>query len=355
MLTTSLDIARGLAAVWVFLYHMRLGIEPGAFRCLADGGFLGVPLFFVISGYCMMASSRRVIAKQQPSSTFLQRRLWRIFPPFWASVLVVMAAPFVASLIYWSHGGGLAWPSPKWSSFSAIDWIQLVTLTKGLFRHGQAHLPYRPVNAVYWTLAIEVQFYLVMYAALLLRKKFHTVLIGVTAMCLGLCGVLGPFQPGLFPEYWPMFALGLLLYVVLERGLEPVRWFGRHTHEISLVLLLLVAAGTLAATMYLPSESLARQTVFAFCCGLMLWAATGVEVQLPRQWLASKMLTGLGKMSYSVYLLHIHLVPLVMIFVTPLAPRGHPLWPFFNILGTLAPVYVFYRYCEKPYIRARRA
>ena len=49
MLNKSLEIARGLAALWVFLYHMRFGLDPGLFRRFADCGLLGVPAFFVIS------------------------------------------------------------------------------------------------------------------------------------------------------------------------------------------------------------------------------------------------------------------------------------------------------------------
>src|SRR5271169_5946163 len=114
MLNKSLEIARGLAALWVFLYHMRFSLDPGLFRQFADCGMLGVPLFFVISGYCMMASSRSTIAKGHTAGSFLRRRLRRIFPPFWASIAVCIVTPFIGALFYWYRAGSLHLPSPPW-------------------------------------------------------------------------------------------------------------------------------------------------------------------------------------------------------------------------------------------------
>ena len=44
-------------------------------------GDLGVPLFFVVSGYCMMASARSAVRRDEPVKSYLWRRLMRIFPP----------------------------------------------------------------------------------------------------------------------------------------------------------------------------------------------------------------------------------------------------------------------------------
>ncbi len=221
MLSKSLEIARGLSALWVFLYHMRLNLDPGLFRRFADCGLLGVPAFFVISGYCMMASSRSTIVKGQTAGSFLRRRLRRIFPPFWASIAVCLAAPFFGAAIIWLRFGVLRFPSQPWYKLSIADWLGLVTLTKGLATTGATHKPWAPVNSVYWSLAIEVQFYLVMALAVLWRRGFLVVLAVATVG-----GVWwwrrGPFLSGLFMQYWAMFAFGLLLYTVLDKGLRPV-------------------------------------------------------------------------------------------------------------------------------------
>jgi len=354
MLNVSLEIARGLAALWVFIYHIRLGIDPGPLRSFANGGFLGVPLFFVISGYCMMASSRGVMAKGLPASAFLKRRLRRIFPPFWASILVVMAVPFVSSLVYAIRSGVYRWPNPPWEQFSWLDWVALWTLTKGLATQGAAHKPWAAVNAVYWSLAIEVQFYLVMYVALVFRRFFGAILIAVTAGSLLFWWRVGLIAPGLFPEYWPMFALGLLLYTVLRADYRPARLFGQRTVLMSALASIALALPVVAVVMYVPDESLYRQTLFAVACAFLFWLASGLEDVVPRDALISRGFMGLGKMSYSVYLLHIHVVSLVTGLVRLGIPRNM-FSPFLYIAATLPFTYLFYQYCEKRYAMAPRA
>jgi peptidoglycan/LPS O-acetylase OafA/YrhL len=353
MLSKSLEIARGLAALWVFLYHVRLNLDPGLFRRFADCGMLGVPAFFVISGYCMMASSRSTIAKGQTAGSFLKRRLRRIFPPFWASIAVCLVAPFIGAAVYWYRAGSVHLPSQPWYKLSVPDWLGLFTLTKGLATTGATHKPWAPVNSVYWSLAIEVQFYLVMAVAVLWRRRFMTVLAVATVF-----GVWwwrrGPFLSGLFMQYWAMFAFGLLLFTVLDKGFRPSRLFGRWTGPASIVLMAASIAGTLAFTVGYPSETLERQTLFAFCCAAILWAASGVEPLVRKDRLATRAMTGLGKMSYSVYLIHVPLVSLVAATVRSYLPRG-TFASLLSIALTLPLAYLFYRYFEKPYATSRRA
>jgi peptidoglycan/LPS O-acetylase OafA/YrhL len=353
MLNKSLDIARGLSALWVFLYHMRFGLDPGLFRRFADCGLLGVPAFFVISGYCMMASSRSTIAKGHTSGSFLRRRLRRIYPPFWASIAVALVAPFVGAAVYWYRSGTFHLPNAPWYRFSVTDWLGLAALTKGLATTGATHKPWAPVNSVYWSLAIEVQFYLVMVLGLVLRRRVGTVLAVTTAGCL-LWWRRGPFLSGLFPQYWAMFALGLLLYTVLDKGFRPSRLFGRWTAPASVVLTSAFVAAALAITVGYPSETLDRQTLFAVFCAFILWAASGVE-PLVKNLRATEPLTGLGKMSYSVYLVHIPLVSLVTATVRAYLPQRGTWSSLLCILLTLPLAYLFYRFFEKPYATTRRA
>jgi len=352
MLNKILEIARGLAALWVFLYHMRFNLDPGWFRQFANCGMLGVPAFFVISGYCMMASSRSTMAKGQTAGSFLKRRLRRIFPPFWASIAVCLAAPFIGALVFWYRAGALHLPSPPWYKLTVADWIGLVTMTKGLATTGATHKPWAPVNSVYWSLAIEVQFYLVMALAVLWKRRFMAVLAVVTVG-----GVWwwrrGPFLSGLFMQYWAMFAFGLLLYTVLDKGLRPSRLFGRWTAPASVVLTAALIATMLGFTVQYPSETLERQTLFALCCGVVLWAASGIEPLLKKDLLPTRAMTGLGKMSYSVYLIHVPLVSLVTATVRVWLPKG-TFASLICIAGTLPLAYLFYRYFEKPYATTRR-
>ncbi len=348
MLSTVLEIARGLAAAWVFLYHIRMGLTPGFVRQFAEAGFLGVPAFFVVSGYCMMASSQATVTRGQTAASFLARRLRRIYPPLWFSVVVALAMPFVtAGALAW-RTGTTNWPVARWLEYSPVDWLALLTLTKGLFTTGAAHKPWSAVNSVYWSLAIEVQFYLVMAVAVACGRRLIAVLLGASFISVAWY-VSGLVAPGLFFLYWPMFGLGLVLHFVLEKGIRPGRFFGSRTVPASAALLGALAGTALALTLWMPSLTLERQTLFALMCGLMLWTASGFEPVLPKEAHATRAFTGLGKMSYSLYLLHVPLVPLATGLLQPFLWRHSILAHLSYVIATLPLVYVFYRYCEKPF------
>jgi peptidoglycan/LPS O-acetylase OafA/YrhL len=92
-----LDAARGLAALAVVAFHMRLSDSfqeslPTIYA-IAKHGYLGVPLFFVISGFCLAASAASSRRNNESALSFLKRRFRRIYPPLWCSILVVAALP----------------------------------------------------------------------------------------------------------------------------------------------------------------------------------------------------------------------------------------------------------------------
>ena len=169
-----LECARGLAALWVFMFHIAPMFTPWpVLETIARSGHQGVPLFFVISGYCMYAAAENTLRAGRAPSNFLKRRLWRIFPPFWVSVLVVMLAPYLLEGVSALKSGAFVPPQPRWDAFNWLDWLALLTLTQ-VFNNpgGDLQAGFSPINAVYWSLAIEVQFYLVMYASLLFKSSW---------------------------------------------------------------------------------------------------------------------------------------------------------------------------------------
>jgi peptidoglycan/LPS O-acetylase OafA/YrhL len=83
---------------------------------------------------------------------------------------------------------------------------------------GDLQAAFSPVNSVYWTLAIEFQFYLCMYLALLARRYFHLLIGLVTGASLLLIARPLPLDAGWFIHYWPMFAVGIALQYLLAAG-----------------------------------------------------------------------------------------------------------------------------------------
>lgn len=313
-----LDAWRGVACLMVVLHHAGFAVMfdapagDGPAARLGRGlvGFLwrmnlGVPLFFVISGYCIAASVESVRRHGAGAGRFLARRIWRIYPPYWAALLgfVAVAAGLDAAGLRRLHDGdgrhALQLDSP--GELDAIQWAGNVTLTEGY-----RAVFWRPPDAaiytrVAWSLCYEEQFYFVCFLALLLTRRPFRALAVVTASALawrvvledvGQAGRLG----GTFPALWHEFAVGVAVYWRLNRAGSPG---ARHAVDFFLVgLIALWGAGYLRGT---PTEG---SSAVAAGFGLVLIALRRWDGRSARlRWLAP--LRACGRRSYSIYLVHL--------------------------------------------------
>jgi peptidoglycan/LPS O-acetylase OafA/YrhL len=362
----SLDVMRGMAALWVLMYHVRPSpalaeIAPW-FARFCSYGELGVPAFFVISGYCITASARSAMRRDESAGRFMHRRLTRIFPPFWCSIIVVAAAPFVVELISSLKTGEFVSPNPAFMTYSALDWIGIATMTRVFFSHGE-HLQqsFTQINAVYWTLAIEVQFYMVVALALAARKRYTQIIVAVTGGSLIALMLPMMFRTGLFLAWWPMFALGIVLYGLIERGYTPQQLFGKQAALISTMML----AGLMFVIIryYHPHALLLegqRFTIFGAWFALALWPMHTFDHAVDHfSQHRSAIVAGLGRlllllgaMSYSIYLLHGKLSWIGMQFARQIVSEDSPAFQMVVICLTLPMCYPFYYFCEKPFIRS---
>jgi peptidoglycan/LPS O-acetylase OafA/YrhL len=362
-----LEMARGLAALWVFAFHLMPLIVESSPRGaqFAAHGHLGVPLFFVISGYCLYSAAASNVRSDRTPWDFLKRRARRIFPPYWLSIVALLALPYVIEAISAIKTGALVLPEPAWLGLGTLDWLQFATLTRVFTAQGNdLQGVFTIVNAVYWTLAIEFQFYLVMVAVLFFPRWWKQLLIVVCAVSL-LPGT--DAIPGLFLPYWPSFFVGLALRWVHERGISADRWFGQQTVGIACALLaLLVAAGVLAV--YHPGLAAGLAGVhdqvamlgFALYAAAILWLGGGIEQRLAGtgaggvagRWLMRPFLL-LGASSYSLYLLHGKLFHLPELFIRQLVSPQNSLYPVLTMAGTAVLCYLFYLLCEKPFMSQR--
>jgi peptidoglycan/LPS O-acetylase OafA/YrhL len=144
---------RGLAAFAVLLCH----IETRRFGHEAE------MLFFVISGYCIAAAADSAQRRQLPLSLFMWRRLRRIYPPYFFSVLFFLFTRVARLLMNGSSG---------LDRFTPLEFIQNFTLTQWLTLtiHPQTLAADNPASFVtaYWSLNYEEQFYVCVGLCLLL-------------------------------------------------------------------------------------------------------------------------------------------------------------------------------------------
>lgn len=213
-----LDAVRGVAASAVMTFHFvgYFGLSgvptesplTAAAVAAAGYGYLGVPVFFVLSGLVIAMTADRVAMTPARAGRYLARRFTRLTPPYWFMVAVHVGTVVAGRLVGLGGSTDVSFPQ------TAAHLVYLQDL-----------LGYPALNPVFWTLALEVQFYLVFVGAAIVARVIHgarettgrvIVVAGLWAMSVGLV-VAEIRTPGLFPDTWYQFATGCLVYWGLTR------------------------------------------------------------------------------------------------------------------------------------------
>ncbi|MFE4018059.1 acyltransferase family protein [Streptomyces sp. NPDC059101] len=286
----ALDGLRLVAALLVVFYHyVALAVPwghatgtifPTAHKA-AQYGWLGVEVFFLISGFviCMSVWGRTV-------GQFAVSRVSRLFPAYWAGILltalVVKFWPEVTSLRGWD------------TVINNLTMLQAGNNTPN-------------VDPVYWTLFVELKFYLIMVVVMLCGVTYRN--------CLLLCGVwtaAAALAPALqtplltafaMPQYAPFFIAGIAFYLMRRHRPNAILW--------AIVLLQLLLAqryiGHRLATNLgqavahtLPSWPARLLIVAAFV--LVGSIALGAFDRIQWKWL-----TTAGALTYPLYVIHMNI------------------------------------------------
>lgn len=221
----SLDAWRGLACLLVVVHHstsllVRSADAPWPVD-LPDAVFLtlkwlwlGVPMFFVISGYCIAATADASRDSSRTVGNFFVRRFRRIFPPYWVLWLVTGALV---------TGFKAFWGTPKPFLVAPTElrfpqWLGNLSLTE-MWRPHVWGGPGRFFLDHAWTLCYEEQFYAVCGLLLLAgRRWFFRGLAAVTLLVLLVTPLsfknVGISIGGFFWDgSWLLFACGILVYL----------------------------------------------------------------------------------------------------------------------------------------------
>jgi len=319
-----IDAARGLAALSVVLFHFNAIPSAGAplWRLIWRHGYLGVPVFFVLSGWCITASWLR----SSDWRTFAVRRARRILPAYYCSLALVL---LVAAVTTAFRGVNDVTAFPRG--------MTALVATCTLATAPVTSIP--TVNWVYWSLSYEAAFYLILGIILPFaaprQRPWRLVAVHVL-----LCGTV--FWPGrpqhgvlFFADLWPLFGLGAAL--ALYRSARPA----------ALTMLVAIAAWAFS-TRAVPANP--RYLTVAVATAAALVASPWVG--FPR-FLGG--LRQIGLFSYSLYLVH---VPLGIYCVLRLLPdfggsSGLIIARQLVALGlVLSLAWLFHLGCERPFLRA---
>jgi peptidoglycan/LPS O-acetylase OafA/YrhL len=284
----GIDALRALAVACVVAFHVRPGLLPG--------GFCGVDVFFVISGYVVSASLERRTTSRVGAylSGFYARRIARIQP---ALVVALVGVAILQTLfVPASWLSDTAERTATLAFFGASN-VALVWLDDGYFA------PRAEFNAFThtWSLAVEEQFYLVfpLLFRAWSRRRAHRWLVVPALASLAFAAHLTTAAPAhafyLLPSRFWELAAGSLLFALHSEGRCVVRSPAvRRACCVGGLVSIAVAAGTAD-----PHAFPFPWALVAVAGALLAIAATvGASVRMPAA------LLYLGKASYSVYLWH---------------------------------------------------
>ncbi|WP_317447473.1 acyltransferase [Streptomyces collinus] len=346
----GLDGLRGLAALYVVLFHCWLYTFPGFPHSSApawlDGlmfGRLAVVFFLVLSGFSLAISPARHGWRSGGVGEFLRRRAWRILPPYWAALAMsLIVSWFVVSASHYGRPTG------------ASIWVY------GLVAQDMFAAP--TPNGAFWSIGVEAELYLLFPLLLFVRRR-------LSAAALVACATLPVIARGLMaadaspvegnnwlaPHLAPVFVAGMIgagIVVASDRVQRlPWGWFA------GLAALPVLALGLIQGSVWTVNHYFWVDLAIAPAMTMLLAAvATGRPAMLVR-FLTARPIQSLGSFSYSLYLIHL---PIVMTVIRRVAPYFvSPGLPTFWVTLILAlPVsvlgaWLFSKIFEMPFKRNR--
>lgn len=347
-----LDAFRGMACIWVVFYHVATQLAlrspqtlQAAWYPVASLGFLGVQIFFVVSGYCIASAANKVVGKQGAFSNFARARIRRIMPPYLASVLLILMLKvgmiLAVSAGFFKTTGHLT-VDPRREGI--LFYVSNFTLTQILFKQ-------QFVSRVAWTLCYEAAFYSIVAVMLLLVRRSVSLLMlihGITILCVAAL-LINPARVPFPFDLWGQFGLGVVVFDFLR--LKPRR------DIIERVLPALVIALTLSVVLFRDAElsPVSKSSRLTYACAasfaLLLLLLHGADRTI-RSHPTVRPIGFLGKMSYSLYLVHFAIITSVM---TMLPHGGHGMLKLIELTAFPIPfAAVFFLFFERPFIGQRR-
>jgi peptidoglycan/LPS O-acetylase OafA/YrhL len=339
-----IDSLRGMAAISVLYLHsadllMRGGYATNRFEIsimsamvrFVDVGKVGVIVFFAISGFVIPGA---LLKSGYSSTRFIINRICRLYPAYWLSILLAL---YVFYYLAGHHASLL---------MVAINF----TMLQQFF--GQDN-----IMDVYWTLQIELTF----YAFCLLAFKLgylsdSTKLLWISLSFLGIGLALSAFR----------FATHLKLPVAMPLGLSVMFWgailrsyrtegskhAGQLSHWIFAAYVMVIPVISILAYNFDAGfdETWYRYTASYLSAIAIFYALTGTLK------ISGRLLSWLGRISYSVYLFHPLFVNLTIAYIVPFYP--HPPFVHLYIALILCFTLIFctftYAYVEAPFITLSR-
>ncbi|MGF6722881.1 peptidoglycan/LPS O-acetylase OafA/YrhL [Paraburkholderia sp. GAS41] len=348
----NVEMMRGIAAMVVAYFHCRVIAWVGI-RHYAEmshvvfsldtllayvtipfvWGSIGVPIFFVISGYCIHRGHAAKLARDPryrlDAADFLLRRFVRIYPVLLFALLLTLALDSI-SLQFVPHN-------------ERLGDLGLTAFVGNLLALQGIAVPTFGSNGALWTLALEIQFYALYPLLFAAQRRLGSsrTLVALALLNAASYGLFERHGITVFTSYWLSWYLGAwVAQWQLAGGRAPV---GR----LGVLAALLLVAGCAVSFESQYSGFQLWALAFALFLPIVLQARTGRS-------LAMRCLEKVGEFSYSLYVVHI---PVFVLLVSWLFHSVKPDSIFYSMgffLIALGVAYVFHLLVERPVLRMLR-
>ena len=286
----ELDLLRFIAAFMVVMFHYGFRghaadgyslLSLPTYATVSKYGYLGVELFFMISGFVILMTASSGSFKK-----FVISRIVRLYPAFWACCTIT----FIAILIVGDK------------RFTATFGQYLINLTMLNEFFG-----IRSIDGVYWSLAVEIHFYLLVALVLLAGQIRHALWFLVAWLAISILMDVLPKDINFMPRLRSMFIVDSAYYFIAGATCYLVRANGASILK-SMVILLAWLMGTWTSIQSLAGlEAHYQTTINPLVVGLLIALFFVVVLLMSfRQtgFLAKRRWITLGALTYPLYLLH---------------------------------------------------
>ena len=333
-----LDGIRCFAAIYVVIFHFAAAdrgtwktptrLSFGPLFVFGTYGWLGVELFFMISGFviCMSTWGKSI-------GQFVTSRIIRLYPAYWLSVLLTavvvlldrsMATPDVSSALTWPHV------------------LQNLTMTEGFTKVAY-------VDPSYWTLTIEVTFYalfgltvawrgltywrVIIFCVAWLTTSLVTIWIHVTILNM----VVQPL-------YAPFFCGGMVMYLIYRFKPDPWLWAVLSASYAISIYRLDDRTYAQHRNGWFMNYAVSSAIVTVFFLVLLSVALGKLD------WVRGRWLVTAGALTYPVYLIHQQIGETLLRSLLDYIPR----WPLLVLMFAfvLALAWTIHRFVERPVAKA---
>jgi peptidoglycan/LPS O-acetylase OafA/YrhL len=344
---------RGIAAAWVLVFHLfQFSGSPdlGPLTSLAGCGYMGVDLFFVLSGFLLSMPFHRARIDGAPRPDLLHyfwRRCKRVLPAYYAQIVVIVCA-----LLYVGHSEMVTFPNLTAHAF----------LIQNFF-------PRQPMlNGIYWTMPIEWDFYATLPLFLFLFARLRSMTTWIVLFVLTLAfryacvRALGDVAWSEWVDYGRIMQLparldeffygivGAWIYLRYPVSTKTARWL--------VVAGVLGIVGAMAAFHFVGNfidEPKLLWTLLYFTWMGLSFGAIVLGAAVTPHRLDARPIAWLGLISYSLYLWHYPLLKAAQYFGWPAWGDGIALLR--NTLlfapGILLVSWLSQHFVERPFLVAR--